>query len=370
MAEFEKSFEQEISKLSHQKLKALSKKISEARRTRFHEGNHESRCEVVERSFNDEELKRLLSVVRNPEHKAAFILMASLGLRVGELYNLKGRDLNGNELRITSSKGSYNSVVRLPENLLSVIPAREPEERLFHPSIKDLRHAFSEYRKLAGLEAVYMTTLPCGPVGSMNKRYTRTLHSLRHYAISKVYASSKDADLTRRFARHRDMKATLRYLTASRKKEVEGLIDGLARDMPTEGLGERIVKAGSEIWVSGETESDNMNVAKELKAKELKALSIYNMCERELQEPENYWRGLVLEWLENPKYAEQRKVCGIVAYAMSNHADLVDEDFPTISLPTEKGVHIVDVYWRIIEANLKPISGDNGASAKEGNNGR
>lgn len=197
------------------------------RRERFRK-NESLQCETVERAFTDEEFEKLMEVVTNPLHRACFVVMATLGLRVGELISLKGKDLDREELIIDSTKGSYKARFRLPESILRIIRATEDDEYLFPITPAQLRRVFSIYRSKVGLHRVYMYTAPCGQNNIRNKRYDLTLHSFRHYAIQKAYSSCKDVDLVRRLARHKHLETTLRYFRKNRKEEVEKLIENMA----------------------------------------------------------------------------------------------------------------------------------------------
>jgi hypothetical protein len=95
-------------------------------------------------------------------------------------------------------------------------------------SQKALRDRFKAYRELAGLDEVYMRTLPCGKYGNENKRYRVTIYSLRHYAIQRFYSITRDLDLTRRFARHRHTETTEVYLKTSRKEEIERVVSSFS----------------------------------------------------------------------------------------------------------------------------------------------
>lgn len=220
---FVEEFDSQIQCLSHNRLKAIMKKLRQTIHDRYRK-NETNTCETVERAFSEEEFAKFMSAVKDPLHRACFIVMATLGLRVGELTSLKGKDLDREELIIDSTKGSYKARFRLPEPILRIIRATEEEDHLFPITNAQLRKVFSMYRAKVGLDRVYLYTAPCGQRNRRNKRYDLTLHSFRHYAIQKAYSSCKDPDLVRRLARHKHLETTLRYFRKNRKEEVEQLL--------------------------------------------------------------------------------------------------------------------------------------------------
>jgi len=224
---FVNEFELQIAVISDQKLKYLSKRLTAVRKERFRK-NESLQCETIERAFTEEEFQKFMDGVENPFHRACFVMMGALGLRVGELLALSGRDLDREELLIDSTKGSYKARFRLPDSILGIIHATEPDDKLFPISDKMLRQAFAKYRKKVGLNRLYMYTKPCGPKNIRNRRYDLTLHSFRHYALQKAYLISKDVDLVRRLARHKHLETTLQYFRKNRKDEVENLLQKMA----------------------------------------------------------------------------------------------------------------------------------------------
>lgn len=223
--EFQRAFKHQIRGLSHQRLKELSKEISQTRKARFIE-NHEPRVEGIERAFTDDELNRFLSVVGDPVYKSAYLVMATLALRPSECANLRGKDLVGDKLRVSGAKGGFSGYFALPEWLLRQIPNCAQDDYLF-PSAKMLRGHFAECRKNAGLDECYLFTEPCGRHNVQNRRYRLSMHSFRHYAIQRFFNMTGDVWKTRAFARHRHLESTEQYM----KKEIGGAINQVVSTM-------------------------------------------------------------------------------------------------------------------------------------------
>lgn len=229
---FRREYLRQLQTISHQNLKMMNKEMIAITKKRFISGRP-PKSELVERGFTEAEFLRFMDVVDDDEDRRCFMLMAMLGLRVGELAMLRGRDLEGDQLRITTLKGGYASVIRLPPPILALLPLGGQDAPMFNRSTKVLRARFAHYRAKAGLTDVYLYTEPCGHGKQVrNPRYRLSLHSLRHFAIQRLYSATKDADLARRFARHRHMQTTERYLRSTRKEELEAAIDAvMAKDI-------------------------------------------------------------------------------------------------------------------------------------------
>lgn len=210
---------------SYNQLKTISKMANQEKNERYNVF-HGKKVEI-ERGLTDDEFLRFMDVVDDPIDRLCFLLIATLGLRPNELERLK---IEGNQLHIPSSKGGYASTMPLPPWLLNRLH-KVGVGRL--RSQKALRDRFRVYRNNAGLDEVYMRTLPCGRFGSENRRFRITIYSLRHYAIQRFYLKSKDLDLTRRFARHRHTETTEVYLKTSRKEEIEQIVSNFPMVLQT-----------------------------------------------------------------------------------------------------------------------------------------
>lgn len=232
---FHTEFHRQVRKASYNRLKHLSKTVSETRRTRY-PGSHGRTVELVERGFSDDEFMRFIQCVHDADANYAFSLMAILGLRVGELLALRGDSLEGDCLRIKASKGSYSAYVKLPAEVVGGLSVRCHGSAPMFPMLrKTLQQRFALARAEAGLDDVYMITKPCGPKMVRCRRYRLSIHShsLRHYAIQKFYRITNNPDLTRAFARHRDMKSTQVYMKKDQREFMELALRQMVPNIPT-----------------------------------------------------------------------------------------------------------------------------------------
>lgn len=227
--QFRKIFLRSLKTAKHWQLKVLSKDVAKQFKISYPRPSSK-KTELIEKAFTDRELEKFMSVIKDPVEKACFLFMAILGLRVGEVTKLKGKDINGQILNIWSLKGSYNATLKIPVALLALVPKRDPEDLLFGFTKKQISDRFSRYRKIAGMNDIYCYREPGGRKKQILPLYRLSCHSLRHYAIQKVYKITKDADLSRRFARHKKLQTTLGYFSSSRKTEVENILEKITYD--------------------------------------------------------------------------------------------------------------------------------------------
>lgn len=225
--EFRRAYHTQLLRSSHHQLIDISKDVHDALRRRY--GKRKPlKVETVDRGFTDEEFLRFLAVVDDPMDRCAFQVMAKFALRVGECAQLNGKNIQNGVLIIPASKGGCAGCFRIPDGLKHCFPAREPEESLFQRTSKQLRDRFALYRQKAGLNEIYCHTDPCGRSNLSQPRYRLSLHSLRHYGIQAFYKECKDIELTQRFARHRYIEDTIKYLRNSRKGEIESVLGRLS----------------------------------------------------------------------------------------------------------------------------------------------
>lgn len=95
------------------------------------------RARVLPNVLSKEEVKAILSALKNLKHKAMLSLIYSCGLRRGELLNLKLNDVDSKRhlLIVRQAKGKKDRIVPLSEKMLSLLreyyKAYKPKEWLF-----------------------------------------------------------------------------------------------------------------------------------------------------------------------------------------------------------------------------------------------
>jgi integrase len=124
--------------------------------------------------FSKEEVKAILEAINNVKHKAMIATIYSLGLRCGELINMKIKHLDGDRSIITvyAAKGKKDRQLMFPDSLRSLLriyyKKYRPETYLFEgPGGK--QYSATSLRKI-----LYRSMRKCGI------RKQATLHTLRH----------------------------------------------------------------------------------------------------------------------------------------------------------------------------------------------
>jgi len=220
--------------LSQDRLKKLITAVSETRKKKYGR-NNTKKYGNLNKGFTDEELNKFFKFCFHPKTYACFYLMANLGLRVGEVVNLKLSDLDfyKKTIRIETEKAKTIDYLHLHEQVRILLTRwvrkfqKEIEEHdgfLFFSEIEGRQHIsknwlpkiFREVAKIAKLDDIY------GIADDLNnykregkpdrKLYRLTTHSLRHYFITKVYANCKDPLKTQKLARHCEFKSTETYI--------------------------------------------------------------------------------------------------------------------------------------------------------------
>ena len=152
-----------------------------------------------------QEVKRILDALDNEKHRAMLTTIYALGLRSGELINLKVTSVDGdrNQISIQMAKGRKDRVLPFPEKLKTVLRSYlkkyKPTDYLFEGQRKDaytpssLRAVFNKACKEAGIKK------------------NVTLHSLRHSYATHLMDAGTDVRIIKELLGHNSIKTTLIY---------------------------------------------------------------------------------------------------------------------------------------------------------------
>lgn len=200
----------------------------------------------LDRTMQEHEFERFMSIIKDPKHKIAFQMQAFLGLRIAEasLVNVKDFDLKQRTFRRWNCKRKHWVVMPMPpklHNALTEYLAVEGENvkrhggfilynnRLFRPNQEPhlttgyLRRIFKEYIEKAGLGDYYMEIKSSGLQPGKTRRLHRlSTHSLRHYFGAQTYKCSRDIVLVSKLMDHSRIDVTMTYLDSAgqRAKEI------------------------------------------------------------------------------------------------------------------------------------------------------
>jgi len=166
-------------------------------------------------SLTRDELKRLLSGVNNESHKLMILVGFWHALRVSELINLRGKDIQGGYLSVQRLKGSkktvqpfvFNADPELSEleGLTELAAKLKPKDKLFDMTRFGVYKLMQRAGERAGLPAH-----KCHP------------HVLKH-SIAMVMIKSKNIKEVQVYLGHVEGKNTMRYLEATMDQAAAGL---------------------------------------------------------------------------------------------------------------------------------------------------
>lgn len=169
------------------------------------------------RILSDEEIEQLSAVLAaNPQHRDALdffrVALGSAG-RVDEILGIRWQDVDGNRLRLFSSKTGKARWLRVPA-VCAIITARQADDGLgsethaFACREHRLRRIFREVLQAAGIS--YGQQIEGG----------WSIHDLRHTALTSLLANNVDlATVSKEWADHYSIARTSRYLHPTRRSQ-------------------------------------------------------------------------------------------------------------------------------------------------------
>lgn len=192
------------------------------------------------KAFSDKELEVFLNNCKFAKAKLAFKLMAFLGLRVGEVVNIKISDIDTKRhlLKIHTEKAHTLDELYLHDKIRHDIyewmakyqhRIKKHEGYLLFSDIAGrvnispdwLRNEFRRTAIKSGINDNYGMSTESIPNRKQRVLYRLTTHSLRHYFITRVYRNTKNPIHTQKLARHKEFGSTQVYIR-SNKDELNG----------------------------------------------------------------------------------------------------------------------------------------------------
>lgn len=160
--------------------------------------------------LSKEEVKRILDVTSNAKHKAMLTTIYALGLRSGELINLKIADLDGdrNIITLKMAKGKKDRQLPFPESLKTIL-------RKYYKAYKPKTYLFVGQKgtySAASLRAVFKRSCVKAKI-----KKNVTLHSLRHAYATHLLESGTDLRIIQKLLGHNSIKTTMLYTHVSKK---------------------------------------------------------------------------------------------------------------------------------------------------------
>ena len=159
--------------------------------------------------FSVEEMQRLITACTNIKHKAIICILYSAGLRVGEVINLKVKDIDSDRMiiNILDAKGGKDRQVGLNEPLLNLLreyyKQYRPKEYLFEGQTEP---KYSE-------RSIQQFLKKYAAAAKINKHIHP--HLLRHTCGTHMVEDGTDINLIQKLFGHANVKTTNIYLHIS-----------------------------------------------------------------------------------------------------------------------------------------------------------
>lgn len=183
-----------------------------------------------------EETAQFLQAARSLKYRALFMTIYAAGLRVSEVINLEGKDIDSQRMvvHVRWGKGQKDRVVMLSEKLLAVLreywKRYRPTNKLFYPG-KNRERAMSG----AGIR------IGCRRMArSAGIRKRVTTHTLRHSFATHLLEAGTDLRTIQTLLGHRSLRTTALYTLVSpaRLAAAKSPLDLLNLDGATKAEGE------------------------------------------------------------------------------------------------------------------------------------
>ncbi|NNF33369.1 MAG: tyrosine-type recombinase/integrase [Saprospiraceae bacterium] len=158
-------------------------------------------------TLTQEEVKKLFHVINNLKHKTILVTIYSLGLRVGELINLRISDYNKEKsyIRVVQSKGNKDRIVPVPPRLKSMWRKYYIK---YQPSIYLIEGQKGEGHPYSRESVQKILKRACKKVGIKRKV---TTHTLRHSYATHLMNNHVDLRTIQVLLGHNSLKTTQIY---------------------------------------------------------------------------------------------------------------------------------------------------------------
>jgi len=237
----------ELGVLKKHELEALRAEILAELKRRYKKSCGMPKYGGLNKGLLPSEFALVLSFVRHPKARLAFVYQRFLGLRIGEACRVRTPDLDLGQRRlwVQSAKGSVPTSFYLHDEVYAetlaylrlglhdeewLLPAEHRSHgRLPHISPDWARNYYRGAVDAAGLTMVY------GMSEERTSKPPRRLlrvstHSNRYLFITQVYKTTHDLLLTQRLARHRSVKNTQGYVFLDQEEIDRALVGTFARE--------------------------------------------------------------------------------------------------------------------------------------------
>jgi integrase len=168
------------------------------------------------------ELTRLMNVARqeNELHWQAMLTAFYFGLRVSELINILGEDVQDGQLRVRRLKRSETTLQRIPDTkgspafelrLSDLAQKAGPRCRIFPISRQRCDQFMKRYCRLAGIH-----------------RAKAHLHTMKHSIAMAIWYRTHQPGQIKAYLGHKSMSSTMQYLNESDSLQAQEAVSALA----------------------------------------------------------------------------------------------------------------------------------------------
>jgi site-specific recombinase XerD len=152
------------------------------------------------------EIQSVIDITKNIKHKAIISLMYSCAMRVGEVTNLKIKDLDtkNDRIIIKNGKGKIDRVVMLDKSLLNFL-------RKYWLSYQTKEYLFEGAKGLKYSEKS-IQTLVKSAVNKAGIKKKISSHSMRHSCLTQMIKDGIDLRTVQKIAGHKNINTTANYI--------------------------------------------------------------------------------------------------------------------------------------------------------------
>lgn len=152
------------------------------------------------------EIQKIIDSFTNLKHKSIVSLMYSCAMRVGEVTNLKLKDLDtkNDKIIIKNGKGKIDRIVMLDKSLLNLL-------RQYWVQYKTKEYLFEGAKGLKYSEKS-IQTLVKSAVNKVGIKKKISSHSLRHSCLTQMIKDGVDLRTVQKIAGHKNINTTANYI--------------------------------------------------------------------------------------------------------------------------------------------------------------
>ena len=177
--------------------------------------------QLLPKTLNSEEVKKLFQVTENPKHRIILQLCYGMGLRVSEIAKLKIEDIDSQNLRvhIKNAKGKKDRIVVLPETILE-------EMRIYYKKYKPQNYLFEgqfgSHISTRTIQIIFRNAMSKAGISK-----TVGVHGLRHSYATHLLEYGTDIRLIKELLGHNNIKTTEIYthITDIKKSKIKSPLD-------------------------------------------------------------------------------------------------------------------------------------------------